>query len=99
MSLVKCGTWVEIENILLEPAKRSNHLPEETKKVPFVMRVRGFLLEDAKLNELVEVQTIIDRKIKGKLVEVNPGYSHGYGSPIYELLHIGEAEKQILSKN
>jgi 2-amino-4-ketopentanoate thiolase alpha subunit len=96
MSEVKCGTWVEIENILLEPVRRSNHLPEETKKVPFIMRVKGFLLEDAKLNELVEVQTLIGRKIQGRLVKVNPEYSHGYGSPIYELLHIGEAEKQLL---
>lgn len=99
MSVLKRGTWVEIENILLDPERRSNHLPEETKKVPFVMRVRGFLLEDAKLNELVEVQTLIGRKIKGRLVEGNPEYSHGYGPPINELLHIGEAEKQLLSKN
>lgn len=96
MSEIKSRAWVEIENILLDSERRSNHLPEETKKVPYIMKVRGFLIADAKMNEQVEVQTLIGRRIKGRLIAVNPGYSHGYGPPINELLHIGENEKQLL---
>ena len=49
MTKVQAGTWVEIEQIVLTPEERAPSLPPETQAVPYVMRVSGFLLEDADL--------------------------------------------------
>ena len=46
MSNVTKGTWVQIEQVLLTPAERAPSLPEDTRQVPYVLRVSGFLLED-----------------------------------------------------
>jgi hypothetical protein len=43
MNKIQKGTWVEIEQVVLQPAERSASLPEDTKKVPYILRVSGFL--------------------------------------------------------
>ena len=45
------GTWVEVEQVVLDPGERAPTLPEDTREVPYVLRVSGFLLEDAGLGE------------------------------------------------
>ena len=45
METVSKGTWVQIEQVVLEPAERAPTLPADTREVPYVMRVSGFLLE------------------------------------------------------
>lgn len=93
MVKIKKGTWIEIEQVVLTPAERASTLPEDTKKVPYLMHVSGFLVEDAALGDNVEILTIIGRILSGKLVTVNPGYSHSFGKTVPELLTIGtEAE-------
>lgn len=93
MSKITGGTWVEIERVLLESAERAPGLPEDTGKTPLVMRVSGFLLEDAELGAPATIRTIIGRELSGTLRVVNPGYTHSFGSTIPELLTIGkEAE-------
>ncbi len=90
---IKKGTWVEIEQVVLTPAERASTLPEDTKKVPYLMRVSGFLTSDASLGDDVEIRTIIGRSLLGKLVTINPSYSHSFGKTVPELLTIGtEAE-------
>ncbi|WP_163970385.1 2-amino-4-oxopentanoate thiolase subunit OrtA [Oceanobacillus halotolerans] len=96
MGEIKEGTWVEIKNILLRPEDRSNRLPDDTKKVSYEMRARGYLLEDTNVNDQADIKTLSGRIITGELVEENPGYNHGYGPPVMELLDIGEEEKKIL---
>ncbi len=49
MNQIPSGTWVEIEQVILTPEQRSPNLPEDTKHVPYVMRVSGFLIEPAEL--------------------------------------------------
>lgn len=87
---------MEIQRIVLPPEKRSNRLPNDSKQVPYEMKARGFLLKSAKLHDDVEIETLIGRTIKGTLIQVEPGYDHGYGPPIAELLHIGKEEKKML---
>lgn len=88
------GTWVEIESIVLRPEERAPTLPEDTRKTPLVMRVSGFLLEDAENGAEAKIRTIIGREHSGKLRTVNPSYSHSFGTVVPELLTIGtEAEK------
>ena len=98
MQSIEEGNWVEIHQVILKPEARSSHLPEESKKVPYEMRARGFLLQAARLQETAHIQTLSGRIISGKLVQVEPRYDHGFGPPVYELMHIGEEEKQMLEK-
>jgi len=89
MAIISKGTWVEIEQIVLNPDQRAPSLPEETRKVPYVLRVSGFLIEDGQLGQDVKIKTIIGRQLSGTLKVVNPCYSHSFGKTIPELLTIG----------
>lgn len=93
MTKISTGAWVEIEQIVLRPEERAPSLPPETKAVPYVMRVSGFLVEDAELGQETTIRTIIGRELRGTLRVLNPGYSHSFGETVPELLTIGtEAE-------
>lgn len=97
MSKAKQGDWVQIHNIVLEADKRAPNLPEPTQQVPLELRVRGFLVEEeAKLADTVTIETLIGRKLSGKLEKINPGYEHNFGKPIPELLSIGRELKARL---
>ena len=93
MTQVKAGTWVEIEKILLRPEQRAPTLPEDTKQVPYVLNVNGFLLEDAELGSPARIRTLIGRELEGTLKMVNPSYSHSFGKVVPELLKIGLEEE------
>ena len=94
MSQIQAGTWVEIEQIVLTPELRAPTLPEDTKRVPYVLRVSGFLVEPAELGGPARVRTLIGRELGGTLITINPSYSHSFGSTVPELLRIGtEAER------
>ncbi|KGG81493.1 2-amino-4-ketopentanoate thiolase [Caloranaerobacter azorensis H53214] len=97
MNKAKKGDWVRIYNVVLKPEERAPQVPDDTKKVPLEMWVKGFLLnEEARIGDEVEIETYIGRKIKGKLVEINPYYNHDYGKCIPELLFIGKQLRGIL---
>ena len=93
----KKGNWVRIYNVVLSAKERSSNLPEDTKKVPLEMWDKGFLLnEEASIGDKVSVETIIGRKITGKLVEVNPSFDISYGDCVVETLYIGKQLKDML---
>ena len=46
MDKISKGAWVEIEQIVLKPEERAPSLPEDTQKVPYVLHVSGFLVDD-----------------------------------------------------
>jgi hypothetical protein len=89
MATICKGTWVEVERVLLKPEERAPNLPADTAKVPYVLRVSGFLLEDADLGQQVKIRTIIGQVHSGKLRIQNPGYGHSFGHTVPELLKIG----------
>jgi 2-amino-4-ketopentanoate thiolase alpha subunit len=89
MNVIPKGTWVEIERVLLQPEDRAPHLPEETRICPYVLRISGFLQEDAELGAQVTVRSLIGHPHQGVLKVVNPSYSHSFGATVPELLHIG----------
>jgi 2-amino-4-ketopentanoate thiolase alpha subunit len=96
-TLVKKGEWVQIHNIILKPEERTAKIPEDTKKVPLEIWVKGFLDADAKMGDLVEVTTRVGRTAKGTLVDVNPTYDYGFGEVyIPELLKISRQVKDIV---
>ena len=45
---------------------------------------------------MVEVETYIGRKVRGKLIEVNPYYAHDFGKCIPELLYIGRQVRTLI---
>ncbi len=89
MDQIQPGTWVEIEQLVLTPEQRAPTLPEDTRRVPYVLRVSGFLVEPAELGGPARVRTMIGRELSGTLVKVNPSYSHSFGNTVPELLTIG----------
>nr|WP_273039763.1 2-amino-4-oxopentanoate thiolase subunit OrtA [Tepidanaerobacter syntrophicus] len=96
MMNAKLGEWVQIHKTILKPEDRSPNLPEDTKREPLEMWQKGFLTQNAHIGEIVEIETIIGRRVKGKLVKINPPYSHNFGKPIPELLSIGKELRDIL---
>ncbi|MFN7986257.1 MAG: 2-amino-4-oxopentanoate thiolase subunit OrtA [Thermoanaerobaculia bacterium] len=87
------GTWVEIESIVLQPAERAPGLPEDTAATPYVLRLSGFLVEEAEVGQEVAVKSLIGRTHHGVLRAVNPSYEHSFGTTVPELLTIGLREK------
>ncbi|MDN5300655.1 MAG: 2-amino-4-ketopentanoate thiolase alpha subunit [Thermoanaerobacteraceae bacterium] len=90
------GDWVQIHRIVLNPGERSPHLPDDTKKVPLEVWQKGFITHDASIGDEVEIETVIGRKVKGKLVNINPVYEHNFGKPVQELLTIGMELRKLL---
>lgn len=91
------GQWVEIEEILLQPEERTGNIPEETKKVPLMMRMKGFLANNAEIGERVEIRTLTGRIVSGVLKNAFPTYEHGFGKTfIPEMLEIGISLRRLL---
>ncbi|MDR3673644.1 MAG: 2-amino-4-oxopentanoate thiolase subunit OrtA [Holophaga sp.] len=93
MSKIAKGTWVEIERVLLKPEERAPNLPEDTRRCPYLLKLSGFLLEDAELGAQVTVRSLIGHDHTGLLKVVNPSYSHSFGATVPELLRIGTEAK------
>lgn len=85
---------MEIEDTVLRPEERATNIPEDTRATPLIMRVSGFLMDDAALGSTVKVRTIIGRELSGTLRVENPSYSHSFGTIVPELLTIGTGVEQ-----
>ena len=94
--MIKKGTWVSLHRNILEPAERAPQVPEDTKKVPLEMWIKGYLNEDANIGDEVTVTTRTGRKEKGTLLEEEPYYKHDYGKFVPELLVISEQVREIV---
>ena len=93
MTKIAAGTWVELERVLLAPGERSPNLPEDTRLCSYVLRISGFLLEEAGIGEPARVKSLIGHEHAGTLRLVNPGYTHSFGETVPELLTIGTGAK------
>lgn len=92
----KKGEWVKIHSIVLKPEERAPQVPDDTKAVPLETWVKGFILEEAEIGEVVEVKTYTGRFVKGTLTEIAPSFKHSFGDHIPELLQIGLQLRSIL---
>ena len=88
--------WAQIGLVVLEPEERTARLPDDTKKVPYYVRVRGFLEGDANVGDTVTIETLIGRKVRGELLCIEPSYGHSYGRPIEELMQAGFEARSLL---
>ena len=95
----KKGDWVRIHSILMEAGSRAPQVPEDTAEVSYELWDKGFLIsEKAEIDEVVEIETITGRKIKGKLFETNPSYDHDFGEFIPEILIIDKQLRDIMGE-
>ena len=60
------------------------------------MWTKGTLLSDAEIGDEVEIETIVGRREKGELVEVNPYYTHSYGVFVPEIIEIDKQLREIM---
>lgn len=96
MSNAKIGDWVQIHQVVLKPEERAANIPEDTKKVPLELWVKGFALHEAKIGDEIQIKTVTGRKISGKLLQINPRYIHDFGEYVPELTKIDVQLKNIL---
>lgn len=83
--MISKNTWVQIEKVILSPEERSATVPDDTKKTPLMMWVKGYLLEESNLGEIVKIKTKTNRIEEGKLIEINPSFKHSFGNYCSEL--------------
>ncbi|NLA27486.1 MAG: 2-amino-4-ketopentanoate thiolase [Firmicutes bacterium] len=96
----KChkGDRVEIYILLLDPASRPAELPPETRKVPLECRISGWALSSKEIGEEIEISTSANRRVKGTLTRINPGYDHTFGPAVPELSAIGTELRNLLKE-
>lgn len=86
--MARQGDWVRIHRVILPAAERTANLPEDTRKVPFEMWVKGHLLEDGEIGDEVRIKTVSGREEHGTLIEVNPQFDVNFGSFVPEVLEM-----------
>ena len=86
--MAKAGDWVRIHRVLLSAQERTANLPEDTKRVPFEMWVKGHLLSDGEIGDEVRVRTVSGRVEHGTLMEVDPHFDVNFGSFVPEVLEM-----------
>lgn len=92
------GAWVEIQQVVLKAGNRAPNVPDDTARVDFVARIRGFLLADAPMGADVTVQTLAGRQVRGRLTAMNPRNPADFGNPVPELLRLGDAARNTLER-
>ena len=86
--MAKAGDWVRIHRVILPAKARTANLPEDTKKVPFEMWVKGHLLCDGEIGDEVRIKTVSGREEHGTLIEVNPQFDVNFGQFVPEVLEM-----------
>lgn len=94
--MAKKGDWVRIHRNVLEPAGRAASVPDDTKKVPLEMWVKGHLTEDAEIGGECRIITRTGREEHGTLLEVNPQYEINFGDFVPEVLGIDDQLREAL---
>ena len=90
------GTWVEVEEIVLQPGSRASQVPEDTQRMPLELKVKGFLLDAADIGDKAEIITASGRCVNGILATINPEYTHHFGPAVPELVTIGSELRTIM---
>ena len=90
------GAWVELQQVVLKAGNRAPNVPDDTARVDFVARIRGFLLADAPMGGEATVRTLAGRQVSGRLTAVNPRNPADFGNPVPELLRLGGAARDAL---
>lgn len=90
------GEWVRIHRVILKPDERAPQVPDDTKKVPLEMWVKGELLQNAEYGETCEVITASGRRETGVLLKGGLSFEHSFGGFVPELKRAGDMAVQRL---
>ncbi len=90
------GEWALLHSVVLEAPQRAPQVPEDTRKVPLELWVKGRLKHDSRLGAKATVITRTGREVAGTLLEVNPRFSHDFGEFVPELLDIGDTVRTLV---
>jgi len=96
--MAKKGDWVRIHSIILKPGERAPQVPEDTAIVPLEMWVKGEILQDADIGDIVCVRTPAGREISGTLLAGGLDYNHSFGDFVPELHQIGPMLRRMLKE-
>lgn len=97
MNKARKNDWVRIHNVIFEPEERAPQVPEDTKKVPLELWVKGYLVdEQAEVGDMVTIKTVTGRLVNGRLIEIEPSFDHDFGSYVKELAYIGPQLRELL---
>ena len=85
--MARKNDWVRIHRDVMTPEQRTGRLPEDTKRVPLEMWVKGYLQDEtAEIGDEVSVVTCVGRVEHGTLIEEGPCFELNYGSFVPEIL-------------
>jgi len=90
------GQWAQVSSVVLRPEERAPQVPDDTKKTPLVMWVKGYLNQDSEMGAECEITTVTGRVVKGVLEDVEPVYIHNFGKYIPELDAIRDQVRKAL---
>ena len=94
--MAKKGEWVRIHRVVLRAEERTAKLPEDTKHCDLEMWTKGELLDDAEIGDDVRIRTAVGRTEHGRLIEVEPYYTHSYGKFVPEIIEIDKKLREEL---
>ena len=97
-TLIPAGSWVEIRQVILRAGERAPNVPDDTARTDFVARIRGFLIEAARLGGSATVLTLSDRAVSGELIAVDPRNPADFGDPVPDLLRLGREARRSLDE-
>ena len=91
------GDWVQVHITVLQPDERTGSIPDDTRKVPLEMWVKGTLINDtAEIGGEAAVTTRTGRTVSGTLCAVKPSFTHSFGDCVPELLQIDDTVRGIV---
>ena len=96
--MVKKNSYGEIHKVIFKAKMRTAKIPDETKNVPYEKFMKGFLLADASIGDLVKVKTITGRILEGDLVQENPTFNLGYGTFVPQIMEIKRILREELDE-
>ncbi|MFA7507344.1 MAG: 2-amino-4-oxopentanoate thiolase subunit OrtA, partial [Bacilli bacterium] len=94
--MIKENTVVQIERVVLKSVERTGNLPDDTKRVPLKMKLKGRLVTKSNLGDYVKIVTQTNRIDEGYLIDVEPYFKHDYGHYVEVL---DEVKDIILREN
>ena len=94
--MAKKGDWVRIHRVVLKADDRTAKIPDDTQRCDLEMWTKGFLQADAEIGDEVTVITASNREEHGKLIEVDPYYTHSYGKFVPDIIQIDKQLREIM---
>ncbi|KAJ50276.1 hypothetical protein CTM_18575 [Clostridium tetanomorphum DSM 665] len=96
--MIKKGTWVEVEEIVLAPEDRAKNIPEETRKTPLKCWIRGNCLDDCDIGSEVQNILVVGRMLLKFLKIKSQMYYHSFGKYVKEIEYIGREARALIKK-